>query len=141
MASLLYPVISLITTNGRLAGDFLAWMEPYAVLGRVFPSGQALLNDVDGAQTQLLVLASAASDLPLGTLLRQLRLRGEADAICLDEQGVNTHLEATALVGIVWKQPANWLHSFRYCLREDKAGSTRMFKFYNLSNVNLSNLP
>ena len=70
MASLLHPVISLITTNARLAGDFLGWMEPYAVLGRVFPSGETLLNDVDGAQTQLLVLASAASDLPLGTLLR-----------------------------------------------------------------------
>lgn len=70
-------------------------MEPYAVLGRVFPSGETLLNDVDGAQTQLLVLASAASDLPLGTLLRQLRLRGEADAICLDEQGdVATAVEA-----------------------------------------------
>lgn len=57
------------------------------MFGRVFPSGQALLNDVDGAQTQLLVLASAVTDLPLGTLLRQLRLHGEADAICLDEQG------------------------------------------------------
>ena len=95
MASPLYPVISLITADVRLARDFLRWMEPYAVVGRVFPSGQAMLNDVDGAQTQLLVLAPAAPDLPLGTLLRQLRLRGEADAVCLDEQGdVATAVEA-----------------------------------------------
>ena len=95
MAIPLYPVISLITADVRLARDFLRWMEPYAVVGRVFPSGQAMLNDVDGAQTQLLVLAPAAPDLPLGTLLRQLRLRGEADAVCLDEQGdVATAVEA-----------------------------------------------
>ena len=95
LASPLYPVISLITADVRLARDFLRWMEPYAVVGRVFPSGQAMLNDVDGAQTQLLVLAPAAPDLPLGTLLRQLRLRGEADAVCLDEQGdVATAVEA-----------------------------------------------
>ncbi len=95
MASPPYPVISLITTDAGLARDFLRWMEPYAVVGRVFPSGQALLNDVDGAQTQLVVLTSAAPDLPLGTLLRQLRLRGEADAVCLDEQGdVATAVEA-----------------------------------------------
>ncbi len=95
MASPPYPVISLITADVRLARDFLRWMEPYAVVGRVFPSGQALLNDVDGAQTQLLVLTPAAPDLPLGALLRQLRLRGEADAICLDEQGdVATAVEA-----------------------------------------------
>ena len=95
MASPLYPVISLITADVRLARDFLRWMEPYAVVGRVFPSGQAMLNDVDGAQTQLLVLAPAAPDLPLGTLLRQLRLRGEADVVCLDEQGdVATAVEA-----------------------------------------------
>ena len=95
LASPPYPVISLITADVRLARDFLRWMEPYAVVGRVFPSGQALLNDVDGAQTQLLVLTPAAPDLPLGALLRQLRLRGEADAICLDEQGdVATAVEA-----------------------------------------------
>ena len=95
LASPHYPVISLITADVRLARDFLRWMEPYAVVGRVFPSGQAMLNDVDGAQTQLLVLAPAAPDLPLGTLLRQLRLRGEADAVCLDEQGdVATAVEA-----------------------------------------------
>ena len=95
MASSPYPVISLITADVRLARDFLRWMEPYAVVGRVFPSGQALLHDVDGAQTQLLVLAPAAPDLPLGTLLRQLRLRGEADVVCLDEQGdVATAVEA-----------------------------------------------
>ena len=95
MASPPYPVISLITADVRLARDFLRWMEPYAVVGRVFPSGQALLHDVDGAQTQLLVLAPAAPDLPLGTLLRQLRLRGEADVVCLDEQGdVATAVEA-----------------------------------------------
>lgn len=95
MASPPYPVISLITADVRLARDFLRWMEPYAVVGRVFPSGQALLNDVDGAQTQLLVLAPTAPDLPLGALLRQLRLRGEADAVCLEEQGdVGTAVEA-----------------------------------------------
>ena len=95
LASPPYPVISLITADVRLARDFLRWMEPYAVVGRVFPSGQALLNDVDGAQTQLLVLTPAAPDLPLGAHLRQLRLRGEADAICLDEQGdVATAVEA-----------------------------------------------
>ena len=95
LASPPYPVISLITADVRLARDFLRWMEPYAVVGRVFPSGQALLNDIDGAQTQLLVLTPAAPDLPLGALLRQLRLRGEADAICLDEQGdVATAVEA-----------------------------------------------
>jgi len=95
LASPPYPVISLITADVRLARDFLRWMEPYTVVGRVFPSGQALLNDVDGAQTQLLVLTPAAPDLPLGALLRQLRLRGEADAICLDEQGdVATAVEA-----------------------------------------------
>jgi len=95
LASPPYPVISLITADVRLARDFLRWMEPYAVVGRVFPSGQALLNDVDGAQTQLLVLAPTAPDLPLGALLRQLRLRGEADAVCLEEQGdVGTAVEA-----------------------------------------------
>ena len=95
LASSLYPVISLITADVLLARNFLRWMEPYAVVGRVFSSGEALLNDVDGAQTQLLVLAPTAPDLPLGTLLRQLRLSGEADVVCLDEQGdVATAVEA-----------------------------------------------
>jgi len=95
LASPPYPIVSLITTDTLLARDFLRWMAPYAVVGRVFPSGQALLNDVDGAQTQLLVLAPTAPDLPLEALLRQLRLRGEADVVCLDEQGdVGTAVEA-----------------------------------------------
>jgi FixJ family two-component response regulator len=61
-------------------------MQPYAVVGRVFPSGQALLKDQDGARSQLLVLAPAAPDMPLRDLLGHLRQYGEADVICLDEQ-------------------------------------------------------
>ena len=86
MASSLYPVVSLITTDSQLGRDFLRWLQPYAVVVRVFGSGQALLEDPEGAHTQLLVLAPGAPDLPLRELLSQLRQRGEADVICLDEQ-------------------------------------------------------
>lgn len=86
MASSTYPVVSLITADARLGRDFLRWMQPYAVVGRVFPSGQALLKDQDGAHSQLLVLAPAAPDMPLRDLLGHLRQYGEADVICLDEQ-------------------------------------------------------
>lgn len=61
-------------------------MQPYAVVGRVFASGQALLKDPDGARSQLLVLAPAAPDLPLREILGELRQHGAADAICIDEQ-------------------------------------------------------
>jgi FixJ family two-component response regulator len=87
LASSTYPIVSLVTADARLGRDFLRWMQPYAVVGRVFPSGQALLQDPDGANTQLLVLAPAAPDLSLRDLLGQLRRHGEADVICLDEQG------------------------------------------------------
>lgn len=86
MASSLYPVVSLITANASLGGDFLRWLQPYAVVARVFPSGQALLKDPEGARSQLLVLAPAAPDLALPELLGALRQHGAADIVCLDEQ-------------------------------------------------------
>lgn len=86
MVSSSYPVVSLITADPRLARDFLRWLQPYAVIGRVFATGQALLNDADGAHSQLLVLSPAATAPPLRELLGQLRQHGAADIICLDDQ-------------------------------------------------------
>lgn len=86
MVSSSYPVVSLITADPRLSRDFLRWLQPYAVVGRVFASAQALLKDADGRRSQLLVLAPAAPDLALRELLGQLRQQGAADIICLDEQ-------------------------------------------------------
>ena len=81
-----YPVVSLITVDPRLGRDFLRWVQPYAVQPRVFASGEALLGDLEGARTRLLLLAPKAPDLPLRDLLRRLRESGTAEVICLDDE-------------------------------------------------------